>query len=637
MVKIKEQLSDRLTDTPLIKKACEFSANAKQGLETAEILLDLKLDEASAIASIILSGRDQTPIALETVSQEFGEEVASLVGNVLQMKPIDTLSNKARDQTQTDRLRKILLVMAKDIRVVLIKLAERVSLMRSIKHLHAEARKPLAQETMDLYAPLANRLGIGQIKWELEDLAFHYLNPTTYKTIANYLSEKRIDRDKRIKNIVQEIKNRLPNAEVTGRAKHIYSIYLKKQKKNLDYSDIYDYSAVRILVPSIEDCYTALSIVHSLWEPISNEFDDYIAHPKANGYRSIHTAVIGPEDKTLEIQIRTHDMHNEAEHGVAAHWIYKETHQKLNYEDKITYLRQLLAWQQDISPTKQTGKSTAEIFSDRVYVFTPLGDIIEMPYGATPLDFAYHLHSDLGHRTRGAKIKGHIVSLKYILQTGDQIEILTTANGTPSRDWLNPDYGYLKTSRARAKVAQWFRQLDQPKPVAPTKPETAAPTLLPIAKKSASSPKSLTIEGIDDLLTRIAKCCKPIPGEAIIGYITQGRGISIHSKECRNISHRLQNLENRLIQVSWDSKKIGRYYADLFIKAEGHSNIMKEMTNLITLMKITLISFNSTLNQKTNMINITVTVEIQDSDQLKQLISKIKQLHSIIEVKRISE
>ncbi len=670
-----------------------------QGLEMAEILLAMKLDPDSIAAAILISTVQQTSLNVEKIQAELGESVAKLIQGVLQLNVLNNLqpNTAARNKTQLDRLRKIFLAMVSDIRVVLIKLAERTCLMRGIKNITPHERKRIAVETMDIYAPLANRLGIGQLKWELEDAAFHYINPEIYKSIATFLAERRIDREERIQETIQKLETALAKAnistKITGRAKHIYSIYLKTFRKHLDYKNIYDYSAVRILVPTIEDCYTALSVAHSLFEHIPEEFDDYISNPKPNGYRSIHTAVIGTDGKNLEIQIRTHAMHEEAEHGVAAHWIYKEHKtQQSGYEAKITFLRQLLAWHKDVTQQEQTpDKNLQDILDDTVYVLTPAGDILDLAKGATPLDFAYHIHSELGHRCRGAKIKGHIVPLTYQLRTGDQVEIITTPHGAPSRDWLNKEFGYLHTARARSKVVYWFKQQEIdlyintgknnlereisragiPHPnfekmaarfnykndealfaaighgnlrisqvihalQTEQQPEINKPTTPPL-RAAVETQGGLEIAGINDLLTRIAKCCKPIPGDKVIGYITQGRGVSIHREDCSNIlaSHS-RGGTTRLIPVAWDSKKLGHYYVDLLIRATGQQELLKEVTALLANAKIDLIRLNSAMNKTSQLMFITLTVQMSDLTQLKHIINQISQLPKVIDIKRIS-
>ena len=678
----------------------------EQSLEMAEILLELKLDSDAIVAAILMPAVQHPPeglISVDTVRTHQGESVAKIMESILKMNALNqfqTNLQKSREQIQIDRLRKLFLAMVSDIRVVLIKLAERTCIMRGIKNINPAERKRIAAETMDIYAPLANRLGIGQLKWELEDVAFHYTNPDAYKTIAKFLAERRADREKRIHDTIDRLKEHLTHAgvkaKITGRAKHIYSIYLKTQRKDLDFSDIYDYSAIRLLVPSIEDCYTALSIVHQLFEHVPAEFDDYISNPKPNGYRSIHTAVIGSDGKNLEIQIRTTAMHEEAEHGVAAHWLYKEDkkHQS-GYENKIAYLRQLLAWQKDIAQQNtKTENTLEEILEDRVYVFTPAGEVIDLPTGATPLDFAYHVHSEVGNRCRGAKIKGHIVPLTYQLQTGDQVEIITQANGTPSRDWLNKSFGYITTSRARAKISHWFKNQDsqhyidagrdilekelsrasfhhtnmekiaaqfdfkteeslyssighgnlrvaqiihalQSKQPADTTIKTTA--LRTPTKTHPAISSGLQVAGVQDLLTRIARCCKPIPGDAIIGFITQGRGVSIHRTDCNNIKRYLDMQDNRILSVSWDSNKPGSYFVDLQIHALLRDNLLNEITNLLVNAKISLISLNTTTSRKNNMLAVTLTIQIHDTTQLKQLLIQISQLPKVIHVKRLSD
>ncbi len=706
-----------LDDITLIQRAARLAATTskglttfygqpciEQGLEMAEILLEMKLDQDAIAAAIIASTVQHTQLTHETIKENLNDAVMKLVTGVVQMNVLNNLQttsnnkDKTRNQTQIDRLRKIFLAMVSDIRVVLIKLAERICMMRGIKNVNPTERKRIAQETIDIYAPLANRLGIGQLKWELEDIAFHYTNPEAYKATANFLAERRADREKQIHDTIAQLKENFIRANITaaitGRAKHIYSIFLKTQRKDVDYKNIFDYSAIRILVPTLDDCYNALSIVHGLFEHIPEEFDDYITNPKANGYRSIHTAVIGPGGKSLEIQIRTRDMHEEAEHGVAAHWLYKENkpHQS-GYEAKITFLRQLLAWHKDVAQYGSVpDKKFEDILEDSVYVFTPAGEIIDLPIGATPLDFAYHIHSELGHRCRGAKIKGHIVPLTYQLHTGDQVEIITAPQGTPSRDWLNKEFGYLHTSRARAKVAHWFKQQDITQYIEsgkhslerelarhgiahpnfekiavhfnfkndealfaaighgniriapiihalqteqPHGHDDKTPAPLPL-KPHAESQAGLAIAGINDVLTRIAKCCKPIPGDSIIGYITQGRGVTIHRSDCGNAALYKTKRDDRLIQVAWDSKKLGNYAVDLQIRANGQHDIIKEITALLANTKIDLAALHSTISKKSNMIYIVMTIHIHDLTQLKHVTSQISQLPKVIDVKRMS-
>jgi GTP pyrophosphokinase len=701
------QTQYQLTEVDLIKKAIYLAKTIgkglttfygqpciEQGLEMAEITLDLTLDQEAIAAAIMMSTVQNAHTAPETIKEELGENIAKLIKNAQQMNTLDSLIAKNRDAIQIDRLRKAFLGMASDIRVVLIKLAERICIMRGIKNINPKERKRIALETMDIYAPLANRLGIGQLKWELEDISFHYTDPDTYKMIAKFLAERRTDREQHIHKTIAQLQKQLEEshiqAKLSGRAKHIYSIYSKMNRKNMHYKNIYDSSAIRILVPSLDDCYHALSIVHQLYEHIPEEFDDYISNPKPNGYKSIHTAVVGSDGKNLEIQIRTYAMNDEAEHGVAAHWIYKENNSRTpDHGAKIFFLRQLIAWHKEIAQTDE--KPIQSDLEGRIYVFTPDGEIVDLPIGATPLDFAYHIHSELGHRCRGAKINGQIVPLTYALQTADRIEIMTIVNGAPSRDWLSKDSGYITTARARAKVAQWFRQQDATQYIdsgrrvlerelsrtgiehldlhkiaaelnfknedallsalghgslraaqiihaanAKITHETI-PKIIPThPKKEDINVSGLQIAGINDLMTRIAKCCKPIPGDAIFGFITQGRGVSIHKKNCSNIS-RLSPLNHRLIEVSWDKRHLGTYYVDLQVQAQSGKNLLNEITAIISNSKIDLISINSNISKKSNMMFISITVQVHNIEELKKLSHDISQLPSVLDVRRMRE
>ncbi|NKB46403.1 MAG: GTP diphosphokinase [Legionellales bacterium] len=701
-------------DTQLIRSACLLSQLAgedqatesgesclQQGLAMAEILVDLQVDQQTIAAAIIYDSVHYAELTLDDVTEQLGTSIAKLVDGVERMNAIDKmheLKTHTIKHRSIDNMRKMLLAMADDVRVVLIKLAERLRVLRTIAHHDTSARQNIAREAMDIYAPLANRLGIGQIKWEMEDLAFRYLNNEQYKTIAKGLSARRIERDRYVKMIVQTLQTelkaiQLSQAKVYGRAKHIHSIYRKMQRKNVPLEEIYDATAVRVLVTNIDDCYQVISKVHELWQPISAEYDDYIVNPKSNGYRSLHTAVIGPEARVFEVQIRTQQMHEEAELGVAAHWKYKEGDHKLSrHEQKIEWLRQVLAWQQDVAHQEGIPQEVeSEFIDDRVYVFTPDGEIIDLPQGATPLDFAYHIHSEVGHRCRGAKINDHIVPLIYQLQTGEQVEILTSKDPHPSRDWLNPNLGYIHTSRAKAKIHHWLKQQDfdqnliegerllerEMKKLGLTqvdkqtlaqqfnlvagddllaaigcgdirlgqlihklhgqlpKAEPSATALLKPRKtvKSSFSEDDVYIDGVGNLLTKMAKCCQPIPGDSIIGYITLGKGISIHRQDCANILNISHELENRLINVSW-GEKVAHYPIDLMVEAYDRPGLLKEITALITHERTNLLALNSAVNPHDHIANIQLTVEVNDVANLSRLIDKIKQLPNILEVQR---
>jgi GTP pyrophosphokinase len=671
----------------------------QEGLATAEIMFPLKPDAYSLAAAIVYSSVEYADVDIEDIHQQLGNEVASLISGVQRMSEIQAMQGTNYQQyshRHIDNIRKMLVTMVEDARVVLIKLAERTHFMHAVQLFEDDYRKIVAQETLDIYAPLANRLGVHQIKWQLEDLAFRYLHKDTYHTIAKSLDSKRVQREQFIEQGLSKLRTAIAAANITdttcyGRAKHIYSIYKKMQRKRVGIEEIYDALAIRVLTQSIEDCYAILGIVHSLWEQIPQEFDDYIATPKANGYRSIHTAVIGPGNKSLEVQIRTHDMHKQAELGVAAHWHYKQGGKRPTHEGKIAWLRQVLDWQKEVSQKEQTNIDNIEhdVAEDRVYVFTPKGEIKDLPRGATPLDFAYQVHSEVGHRTRGAKVNGAIVSLNTQLHTGDKVEILTGKHPQPSRDWLRPQSGYLVSSRARAKVHAWFKQQDYDKnlvagqtlfkaelqrlsiqdvdeaallkrfnyqsiedlyaalgcgdlritqiigflqsqvAVAPTsvEPSIHKPTV-------RNEVCDIHVEGVGNLLSHPARCCQPVPGDPIIGYITQGKGVSIHRKDCINILQAPPEKQKRLISVAWGANTVERYPVDISIEAYDRRNLVHDITNIFSTEKINMLRFNSSANHQQNTAHIQLTIEIEDLNDLSRLLSRIDKLPNVIRAKR---
>ncbi|OGT63651.1 MAG: hypothetical protein A3E85_05075 [Gammaproteobacteria bacterium RIFCSPHIGHO2_12_FULL_45_12] len=648
-----------LPDVTLLHQACVLTQQwtqglttfygqpcLQQGLEAAETLLSLQLDQETAAAAILCCIDSPTVAINQTIQTELGGSVSKLVLGFQQVKLISTLlKQEQQSPTQLDKMRKLLLAMATDIRVVIIKLAERLCLLRGIKAIPLPDRQRYAREVMDIYAPLANRLGIGQLKLELEDLSLRYLEPETYSHIANFLAERRVLREARIQSLIQQIQHALHHAHikatVTGRAKHIYSIYAKAKRNQLTYHEIFDYNAIRVLVDTIEASYAALGLIHQLWIPIEAEFDDYIGRPKPNGYRSLHTAVREPDGKIFEVQIRTEAMHEEAERGVAAHWAYKEQKQSATPDlSKITYLRQLLDWHRELMKDNQhADKINETLCDDIVYVITPAGDILSLPVGSTPLDFAYHIHSDIGHHCRGSKVNGRIAHLKTRLKTGDKVEILTAPEGGPSRDWMKPDAGYLKSSRALSKVAHWFKQHDpqqtaanSPKTakVAERKPITATPTQKPVEKKTR-----IEIAGASRFLTRVAKCCKPIPGDTIIGYISQGKGLSIHKKNCHNIEH-LAN-RHRLMAIEWDNKNIGMFNTDLKISATQKDRLLHDISAFLAAEQIPLLSFSSHFKPNQHKASLLLTVQVQNMFQLDGIMERLKQLPGILDVQRISD
>jgi GTP pyrophosphokinase len=709
-----KQLNTSSQSAPLIKDACQLARVTGedqpvkygttcflQGLEIAEILNELQFDKESIAAAIVYSTVKYTDLTIEDIEEQLGEKIARLIKSLQQMSIISKLSEKIdpHSRQQLDNIRKMLLTMVRDVRVVVIKLAERLFIMRSLRHQNENVQRDFAQITMDIFAPLANRLGLHQIKWELEDLAFSYLESKTYKEIAKHLDERRTDRDNRIKRIVETLNENLNKthikADVQGRAKHIYSIKRKMQRKNVDFSQIYDATAVRVLVNTTDECYSALSIAHELWKSIPEEFDDYINAPKPNGYQSIHTAVIGPANKNFEIQIRTHKMHEESEKGVAAHWMYKEGKPKqLDYEEKIVWLRNLLDWQKELThDASLPDELEKSIFEERIYVFTPAGDIIDLPAGSTPLDFAYHIHSEVGHRCRGAKINTKIVPLTYQLKTGDQVEVLTAKNSNPSRDWLITQRGYLKTSTARAKVLQWFKHQDFETHVAngrdtlerelqrlgidkvnlseiatklnyksadlmlaafgnnnlrlaqitnlihaelesslPTKPEIPTTTTI----KEVSGKDHITVQGVGNLLSRLAKCCKPVPGDPIIGYITQGQGVTVHHRDCKNIIYADTTSPDRLIEVQWNDSSQKTYPVDIEIIAYDRQGLVRDITVTMANEKINILNLNFSINKTNNNAKVILTIAISDLSSLSKILDHINQIPNIHSIKRVN-
>jgi GTP pyrophosphokinase len=699
----------------VIRRACDWSQRAHAGqqrhsgepffqhaLAVANILLSLRLDHETIAAALLHDVIEDTPVSFQEIEANFGPRIAKLVDGVTKMEVIQNFPGMGesgkKEHAQTEALRKMLLAMAEDIRVVLIKLADRTHNMRTLAFLSGERQLRIAEETLHIYAPLANRLGIWQIKWELEDQSLRVLHPDAYKQIAGMVNERRVDRERYIAQFIKTLAGALSvagiQAEITGRPKHIYSIWLKMNRKNTDYNNIYDIRAVRILVHQVRDCYAALGIVHGLWQYIPGEFDDYIATPKENNYQSIHSAVIGPEGKTVEVQIRTYDMHHHSELGVAAHWRYKEgSAQDSGLDRKVALLRQLLEWKEDISQAGEAGEELqTDLFQDRVYVFSPKGDIVDLPVGATPLDFAYHIHTELGNRCRGAKVNGSMVPLTYTLQTGQQVEILTIKKGVPSRDWLNPHLGYLKTSRARHKVQHWFKQqnmeaninagraiferdiqrlgyaginyedmarrLDYPKvdemlaaigrgDLKPSRVLHILQELHPLPENKAGIPLipqgqgvpqrhtggDIQISGVGNLMTNLGRCCKPVPGDEIVGFITRGRGVTIHRRDCSNVLRYQNDSPQRLIEVEWGGTT-QTYPVNVHISAFDRQGLLRDITSVLANERINVIAVQTLSDKTEHVADMTLTLEISDIDELNKMLQKLSQLPNIIEVKR---
>jgi len=667
----------------------------QHSLTVAQILADLRLDSATIAAGLLHDVVEDSIVTVEDVRQDFGDEVASLVDGVTKLGQIDKLSqmtHRGLQDEEAESLRKMFLAMVDDVRVVLIKLADRLHNMRTLDALPEERQRRIAEETLEIFAPLANRLGIWQMKWELEDLGFRYLNPKRYWEITALLDERRAVRERRIARIVSILEKRLKKegleTEISGRPKHIYSIYGKMNRKALPFEQIHDVRGVRIIANTVRDCYAVLGVVHSLWRPIPGEFDDFIATPKDNMYQSLHTAVVGPDGKPLEVQIRTREMHRRAELGIAAHWRYKE-HAKRDvaFDAKIAWLRSLMDWQQEVTDASEFIDSLkSDVFQyGRIYTFTPRGDIIDLTAGSTPIDFAYRIHTEIGHRCRGAKVNGKIVPLDYQLQNGDQVEILTARRGKPSRDWLHPHLGYIKTSRARQKIRQWFRRQDRAESVAQgrqllekelkrlgldQKNYEDITTLLKFdkvedlmaaigygdinvqqiaaklieAEKEEEEPElpeaappppvvsGVTVRGVGDLLTRLAGCCHPLPGDAVVGYVTRGRGITIHRQDCRSVLY-LEDKE-RLIEVDWGEDFTQVFPVMIQVLAYDRTGLMRDITEIMAGERINITSANIATHPKDHTAAITATLEISSIVQLSRVLARIEKLPNVFEARR---
>ncbi|MBN8426548.1 MAG: bifunctional (p)ppGpp synthetase/guanosine-3',5'-bis(diphosphate) 3'-pyrophosphohydrolase [Xanthomonadales bacterium] len=599
-------------------------------------------------------------------------------------------------KTGAEGLRRLLLAIIRDLRVVLILLARQLARMRAATTLPEDARRALAQLSADIHAPLANRLGIWQLKWELEDLAFRYLQPDTYRRIASLLDEKRGDREGFIEEAKARLREALQNAgirgDVAGRPKHIFSIWKKMQRKDVPFSDLYDIRAVRVLVDDVATCYAALGVAHSLWSPVPSEFDDYIANPKGNNYQSLHTAVIGPQGKTLEIQIRTHDMHAHAELGVAAHWRYKEGGSgDAEFERKIAWMRQLLDGKESEDETALLAGLSTELIEDRVYVLTPQGQVIDLPKGGTVLDFAYHVHTEVGHRCQGAKVNGRIVPLSHQPSSGDRIEILTGKVSEPRRDWLMAGSGFLASARARDKVRAYFHKLDQarnlqagkdllerelkrlalhqldlslalpklrlqrveelylavalgdfsPSQVARALHEVTSPKLeaeaRPAPTFSAKPPKpdrGFTIEGVGNLLTQLARCCQPVAGDLIVGYLTQGRGVSVHRQDCEEMQHLAARHPERVLPVEWGRKGAQSYQVDVLVRGFDRKWLLKDLTNVIGVANAHILGVNSRMDDASGRVELRFTLKVNDFQQLGDLLGKMSAVPGVNEARR---
>jgi GTP pyrophosphokinase len=672
---------------------------------TATILAGLKLDAATVRAGLLIGLPAAGAFDAEAVGARFGAEVAMLVAGVARMEEIRAVSvagDADERAAQAERLRKMLLAMVEDIRVVLVKLAERTQALRWLMGADEALRGSTAREVLDLFAPLANRLGIWQLKWELEDLSLRALEPEQYKAIAKMLDERRLDRQRYIEEVVATLKRELAaagiRAEVTGRPKHIYSIWNKMRRKQAGIDALYDIRAVRVLVDDVKDCYAALGIVHNLWTPLPREFDDYIAKPKANDYRSLHTAVTGPEGKPLEVQIRTFEMHQHSEYGVAAHWRYKEggTDAKLRgvrrdpaFEDRIAWLRQVLDWKDAVADASEWLTAfRSSLFTETIYVLTPQGKVIDLPRGSTPVDFAYAVHTNLGHRCRGARVNGAMVPLNYSLKNGQQVEVVTVREGGPSRDWLNPELGYVQSHRARTKVRQWFkaqqleetlahgraaverelqragatavnldavavkagftraddlyaavgrdeintRQLQvairavvQPAAAPETAPDEA---VLARRSKAAGSGSGILVVGVDHLMTSLARCCKPAPPDPIVGFVTRGKGVTIHRRGCTNVGRLRAREPERLIEADWGTQKDELFPVDIVLEAMDRQGLLRDITEVFSRERVNVTAAN-TLTRNLH-VRMAFTLEVQSLDVLNRALALVRDVPGVL-------
>ncbi len=688
----------------------KFALQSKS-MEMVEILSGLNLDADSLVAAFISPLLANKIIDIDYVKEHFSKEIFMLCHGVEQMAAIKALRQKSNLATgqapqNIDNIRRMLLAMVDDVRAVVIKLAERLCDLRNKKDCDEETRVLAAKESANIYAPLANRLGIGQLKWELEDISFRYLHPQVYKKIAKLLDETRLEREQYMQSFVAQLSHELEalaiNGEVYGRPKHIYSIWKKMQQKSLDFEQLFDVRAVRVVVEKLQDCYSALGIVHTQWQHLANEFSDYVATPKPNGYQSIHTVVLGPGGKSVEVQIRTKQMDNDAELGVAAHWRYKEgqaSGKANSFDDKVGWLRKILQWQDDVAESGELlDELRSQVFEDRIYVFTPGGDVIDLPMGSTPLDFAYYIHSNVGHCCIGAKVFGKIVPFTHQLQTGDQVEILTSKQPNPSRDWLNPNLNYIYSSRARAKVQHFFKLLDRDKYIAQgkelfdseiAKHDLEAIDLLAAAKRfnmktiddlyaaigsgnarlqqvinhftqldSKSKPSAdidpqslvkqspsnkvlaqdnngITVSGVGNLMTHMAKCCQPVPGDEISGFITQGRGISVHRQDCEQLAHILEQQPERLVEVQWGIEQKQHYQASAQIIGSDRQGLLRDISTIIANERVSIVGMESHTDKTQQTVTMNLKLEVTSSKLLTRVLDKLQQLDDVTHVRRL--
>ncbi|QXM05938.1 RelA/SpoT family protein [Crassaminicella indica] len=707
------------SDMSLIIKAYNFAEAAHEGqirksgekyfihpLEVAKILVQLEMDDATIVAGLLHDVIEDTKYEYDEIKKEFSEEIAILVEGVTKL---GSFTYETKEERQAESLRKMFLAMAKDIRVIIIKLADRLHNMRTLKYMDEKKKREKAKETLEIYAPIAHRLGISKIKWELEDLSLRYIDPEGYYDLVDKVAKKKREREEYINQVIHELMEALKKVnikcEINGRSKHFYSIYRKMVYRHKTFEEIFDLTAVRVIVDNVKDCYGVLGIAHTMWKPIPGRFKDYIAMPKPNMYQSIHTTVIGPNGEPLEIQIRTWDMHRIAEYGIAAHWKYKEgkTEDKDDLDDKLRWLRQLLEWQRDMKDPKEFMESLKiDLFTNEVFVFTPKGDVIDLPAGSTPIDFAYKIHSAIGNSCIGAKVDGRIVPIDYKLKNGNIVEILTSKQSHgPSRDWLK----FVKSTQAKNRIRQWFKKERREENIEKGRDmlekeikrnghevhelakaqwmnqlvkkfklnniedlyaaigyggiliSQVIPKLKQMYKESVKEEKSseeaivavnkqnkpkhtkkdtqgVKVKGIDNILVRFAKCCTPVPGDEIVGFITRGRGVSIHRADCVNILKEMDSMD-RFIEVEWDEDRQKSYETEIQIISVDRKGLLSEVTNVISDINLTVTAVNArTTKDKVAVVNL--TIEITNVQQLDKLIRRIKSMQGVLDVYRIT-
>lgn len=680
--------------------ASEFALDLDYALDTALVLADMRLDPAAITAALLAPIALHDDASLDELDAEFGKAVVGLLEGV---RRLATLHWDRIEHEAAESLRKMFLAMARDVRVVIIVLAIRVQITRGLQpspsgksHHSDEEKQRIASETLEVFAPLANRLGIWQLKWELEDWSLRAIEPEAFEEISRLLHETRQERNDFINKVVTLLREKLAEsgieAQVQGRPKHIYSIYKKMQRKNIGFDELYDISAVRIITNELQSCYAALGMVHSLWTPVPGEFDDYIAKPKDNGYQSLHTAVVGPGGRPVEVQIRTQEMHQFGEFGVAAHWAYKEA-QKGQADQRFMVLRRIMDWERELGDPHQFVESLkTDVFADQVYVFTPNGDIVDLPIGSTPLDFAYRIHTEVGHRCRGAKINDQIQPLDYQLKTGERVVILTAKKSAPSRDWMNPAFGYLKTASARTKVRQWFRlqgrddavvagrelidkelgrlelkhatldeiaellkyptvedmyaaigygdrsqqsiasaalQVERDKSP-PSEPSVPPSVPAERRKKSASG---VSIDGVDDILGKRARCCNPVPGDRVVGFVTRGRGVVIHRRDCQHVVDTAE--PERLVDIDWGGAEGERHAVDIEIRAHDRPGLLRDLSTMISNSGVNMTSARAE-GHKDGSAWLKLGLEFQSAEQVVKILQRVDRFPGILEVRRVA-